>query len=267
MRNSLRSAAAALSMLAVTGCSGWPAVIDPSSPQARHLANLFWLFTIVCAVVWFAVMLALGLAMYQGRNAPERGDPLEPNEDTDRHSSVVVSAAVAATVVVLIVLTWSSYLATPRISDAAQGDALMIRVTGFQWWWEIRYDDKQPERIVTTANEIHLPVGRPVKLRLSGADVIHSFWIPSLAGKQDLIPGRDNDIALVAQRSGIYRGQCAEFCGLQHAHMGILVSAESPEVFETWREAQIRPAQPPADAERQLGLAVFQKNGCGACHT
>jgi cytochrome c oxidase subunit 2 len=140
-------------------------------------------------------------------------------------------------------------------------------VRGYQWWWEVTYGDAQPARVFTTANEIHVPVGRRVSIELAAADVIHSFWVPNLAGKQDLISGRDNQIAFTADRAGIYRGQCAEFCGLQHAHMGLLVVAQSPDEFDVWRNAQLASATAPGDAEQQGGERVVTGKACAACHT
>jgi cytochrome c oxidase subunit 2 len=119
----------------------------------------------------------------------------------------------------------------------------------------------------TTANEIHIPVGTPIRLSLESADVIHSFWVPSLAGKQDLIPGHNNSIELLAQRPGVYRGQCAEFCGLQHAHMGLLVVAEEPDAFEKWQAAQRAAAAQPQESDRAKGAQVFVSKPCALCHT
>jgi cytochrome c oxidase subunit 2 len=139
-------------------------------------------------------------------------------------------------------------------------------VTGYQWWWEIQYEDDDPSRNFTTANEIHIPAGAPVRIKLASSDVIHSFWVPNLFGKQDLIPGQENEIRFVAERPGTYRGQCAEYCGFQHAHMSFFVVAESKDVFEAWRDKQIKSAEPPADPERQHGQQVFLSSPCALCH-
>ena len=149
-----------------------------------------------------------------------------------------------------------SYAATRALSVAAS-DPLAIRLRGYQWWWEITYVDAQPDRTLITANEIHIPVGRPVRIELSAADVIHSFWVPNLAGKQDLIPGRSNDLTFIADRPGVYRGQCTEFCGLQHAHMALLVIVEEQAAFEAWREAQLQAARLPETAEQEAGRVFF----------
>jgi cytochrome c oxidase subunit 2 len=166
----------------------------------------------------------------------------------------------------VLALTALSYAGQRRLF-AVEEEAVTIRVTGQQWWWQLTYEDPDASRTFTTANEIHVPVGKPVKVKLNAADVIHSFWVPSLMGKQDLIPGRENDIRFVAERPGVYRGQCAEFCGLQHAHMGFLVVAEPQADFDRWRDEQIKAAEPPGDSERRTGLEAFLSKPCVMCHT
>ena len=134
------------------------------------------------------------------------------------------------------------------IASLRASSAVTIEITGHQWWWEIAYEDATPSRRVVTANEIHIPTGRPVVLKVTSRDVIHSFWVPNLQGKRDLIPGYTTAVWLQADRRGIFRGQCAEFCGLQHAHMAIDVVAESDENFEGWLEAMRQPSRSPPDA-------------------
>jgi cytochrome c oxidase subunit 2 len=145
-------------------------------------------------------------------------------------------------------------------------DALPIRVTAHQWWWEVLYDDPQPGRIFSTANEIHVPVGRPVVVTLLADDVIHSFWVPSLHGKKDLIPGRTNVIEFRADQPGTYRGFCAEFCGLQHAFMSFDVVAMPPQEFDAWAQHQREPAPEPADASARRGRELFLSGSCMLCH-
>jgi cytochrome c oxidase subunit 2 len=143
---------------------------------------------------------------------------------------------------------------------------LSIQVVGHQWWWELHYPDAVPSQAITTANEIHIPVGRPVELELASRDVIHSFWAPSLHGKRDLIPGHGSRLVVQADRPGVLHGQCAEFCGLQHANMGFLVVAEPADEFEAWRAAQRRPPPAPADAVQARGPRVFLSAPCAMCH-
>jgi cytochrome c oxidase subunit 2 len=245
-------------------CSGWQSVTQPSGPQADGLDRLFWVFTLTCGVIWLLVMLVLLLVLRRrvGRDAasPER------TEQRERRSAIIVGAAVAATVLIISVLTVLSYAATRAISEA-NGDPLVIRVRGYQWWWQVTYDDSQSDRSFVTANEIHIPVGRPVRIELSAADVIHSFWVPNLAGKQDLIPGRNNVLTLTADRPGIYHGQCAQFCGLQHAHMAMLVIAQPASVFDAWRDRQIDEAAEVTTDEQKRGRQFLTTNACAACHT
>jgi cytochrome c oxidase subunit 2 len=245
--------------LLCTGCIGTQSVLAPMGPQAAQLSWLLWSFIVICGIIWLLVMLVLALALRQ------RTRPAGPSHG-ERRAIIIVSLSVAASVLVIIVLSVMSYAATRGLSLAAS-DPLVIRLRGYQWWWEATYVDEQPDRTLVTANEIHIPVGRPVRIELSAADVIHSYWVPNLAGKQDLIPGRSNDLTFVASRPGIYRGQCAEFCGLQHAHMALLVIAEPSSVFDEWRTAQLQAARPAETVEQQAGQAFFTSQACGACHT
>jgi cytochrome c oxidase subunit 2 len=226
--------------------------------------SIIWVFVIIAAIVWGLVLLALAGALWHRR--PNAGEPAAPTPGSARRAGIAVGTATAATVLTIFGLTLASYLATRGLNAAPQ-EPLTIRVRGYQWWWEVAYLDKAPARNLTTANEIHVPVGRPVSIELSAADVIHSFWVPNLAGKQDLIPGRDNRIIITATAPGIYRGQCAEFCGLLHAHMRLFVIAEPPDRFEAWRDAQLGRAPDPATDEQREGRRIVTGKACGACHT
>ena len=248
----------------LTACQGWQSALDPQGPEARHLSDLFWIFTAVLTAVWVLTMLALVAALRRRR--PAGADPLATDPATEGRMTAVVATAVGLTAITVLVLTGLSYAAQKRLfSTKAEG--LTIRVIGHQWWWEVRYEDPEPYKTFTTANEIHVPAGEPVKVKLNSSDVIHSFWVPNLMGKVDNITGRENEIQFTAEREGVYRGQCAEFCGWQHAHMGLLVVAESKEDFERWREHQIKPADPPSDPERQKGQEVFLSKPCVMCHS
>jgi cytochrome c oxidase subunit II len=256
--------AAPLLPLLLAGCSGWQSALDPQGPQAGDLAKLFWIFTSVLGIVWVLTMLALIASLWP--NARTRTDALTADPGNERRMTSVVASAVAITGLTVLALTGLSY-AGQKGSYTAKPDNLTVKLTGHQWWWEVRYDDSQSSRIFTTANEIHVPVGERVTLQLSSSDVIHSFWIPNLAGKLDLIPGVDNQIQFIADREGTYRGQCAEFCGYQHAHMSLIVVARAKSDFEQWRVAQISAANTPADEESRKGQAVFLSKPCASCHT
>jgi cytochrome c oxidase subunit 2 len=140
-------------------------------------------------------------------------------------------------------------------------------VTGHQWWWQLNYEAHDADQTFETANEIHIPVGQPVRLDFESPDVIHSFWVPNLAGKQDLIPGRYTELTIRADRPGIYRGQCAEYCGIQHAHMAIFVVAQEPSEYAAWRAQQLKSAPAPSNADLRHGQQVFVSSACATCHT
>ncbi|MBI0539116.1 cytochrome c oxidase subunit II [Roseomonas sp. KE2513] len=252
-----------LPLLLLAGCSGWQSALDPRADAAQELHGLFWLFTITCGIVWAVVMLVLAGALLR---RPAAARPEEERGRAERRSGRVVGGAVAATVLVIAGLTLASFFATRGIS-ADHPEALVVRLRGFQWWWEVTYDDPSPNWVFITANELHLPLGRPVRLELAAADVIHSFWVPNLAGKQDMIPGRDNVLAFTPTQAGTYRAQCAEFCGLQHAHMALQVVVETPEEFGRWRATQVAAAAAPESAEEVAGRAVLEGKACAACHT
>ncbi|WP_262297891.1 cytochrome c oxidase subunit II [Microvirga sesbaniae] len=252
-----------LALLPLGGCQGWQSALDAHGPAAGALARMFWIFVAVLATVWVLTMIALVLALRR-RRAPD-ADPLATDPGTERRMTVTISIAIALTLVTVVSLTGLSY-AAQKVLFAHKDGGLSLLVKGQQWWWQVTYEDAQPNRVFTTANEIHIPVGEPVLIKLESSDVIHSFWVPSLTGKMDAITGRQNQIQIQADRPGVYRGQCAEYCGLQHAHMGLLVVAESKEDFERWREQQISSAIPPTDDERQRGMEIFMSKPCVMCH-
>jgi cytochrome c oxidase subunit 2 len=141
-----------------------------------------------------------------------------------------------------------------------------LRITAHRWWWDVTYDDADPTRVFRTANEIHVPVGRPVIATLDSVDVIHSFWVPSLAGKKDLIPGRTSTLEFQADKPGRYHGMCAEFCGWQHANMAFDVVADPPAEFERWADTQREPAAEPTDEQAKRGRTLFMSGSCMMCH-
>lgn len=245
------------------GCQGWQSALDAQGPAARTLTNLFWIFLAVLALVWILTMAALLVSLRQRRTAD--ADPLATDPRTERRMTVTVSIAVGLTLVTVLALAGVSYGGQKALFSHKDG-TLTVLVTGHQWWWQVTYEDPQPSRSFTTANEIHIPVGEPVLIKLESSDVIHSFWIPNLTGKMDAITGRQNLIQIQADRPGVYRGQCAEFCGFQHAHMGMLVIAEPREDFERWRNHQISSARPPSDPESQRGMEIFLSKPCIMCH-
>ena len=241
--------------------------LRPAGPQAAQIADLWWLTVGICAlvaVVIFAFLLH-GLLRAPRTNvaAPADISPLSRHEGR-LHRGVIWGVSLST--VGLLVLLVASVHTDRALATMDVKDALHIQVTGNQWWWEITYDDPDPSRVFVTANEIHIPVKRPVVLSLRSNDVIHSFWVPNLHGKRDLIPGHELTVSLSADQAGTYRGQCAEFCGLQHAFMAFTVVAEAPEAFNAWAEAQRKPAPEPADDLAKRGKALFLSGPCMMCH-
>lgn len=262
----MRRAALIVACLAfsLAGCGGVQSSLAPHGPAAEELARLIWIFIALCAVIWVLVMGVLLVTLVRRR--PLKTNPLIIDAEADRTARHVVTMAVAATAIVLIFLTMLSFFANRTLAGIGADAVLTIRLTGHQWWWEVKYENERPDRILTTANEIHIPTGEPVRLLLQSDDVIHSFWVPSLHGKLDLVPGIINTLTLKADKSGVYRGQCAEFCGMQHAHMATLVIAQPKAEFDGWYAAQLREAaQPLSDAQR-MGRGLFLNRPCVMCH-
>lgn len=224
--------------------------------QSALVSHLFEIFLGVTGFFYLVVIVFLVWAIFRRRD--------ETREPALRRSLVVWVALIALTLGGLTVASWF----TDRgLAQAADRPGVEITLIGHQWWWEVRYDNGDPSRIVHTANELHLPVGVPTNIRLQSTDVIHSLWIPNLAGKQDLIPGRTTDLSLLPLHEGVYRGQCAEFCGLQHANMALDVTVESPAAFDRWRAAQLVSPPPPATPLAQAGQALVTNGACASCHT
>lgn len=236
-------------------------------PQAAHIVDLWRIFLVVCTLVFAAVLLALGWALWR---RPRAGSDSAPDLTTVNRPEPgprrAVAASVAASIVLLVGLVAASVFTDRALARLPLGDAVNIELTGHQWWWTVRYVDGGPPDTFETANEMTIPVGRAVVVKLKADDVIHSLWIPSLAGKKDLIPGRTAVMSFRADRPGVYRAQCAEFCGFQHALMGLVVNAVAPADYEAWLQAQRRSAAPPADAKAQRGKAVFESVSCAMCH-
>ena len=245
----------------LSGCAaGTQSALSADGPVAAELKTLIFLFVTVCGIVFLLVIGVMVWALVR-RKTRAAGEP-----DTQHSMGRIVIGAVAATFAIISFLTVASFYTTPSL-DRGESVPPTIVVRGQQWWWQIIYLDADPAKTFQTANELHIPVGTDIRLRLEASDVIHSFWVPSLTGKQDLVPGRENGLTLHASKAGVYRGQCAEFCGLQHSHMALLVVAETPEDYSRWLEAQRQTAAVPADGDAAVGKRVFISKPCAACHT
>jgi len=231
--------------------------LHPAGPQATSISHLWWLMFWTCSAVYVIVIAALLVAI--GRRRMDT----PPSEGALRTSVVT---ATGITVVILFGLLFASVATGRAVASLGAAEALVIDVTGNQWWWDVTYENPTPSLQVKTANELHIPVGRQIRIQLKSNDVIHSFWVPNLHGKMDLIPGRQNLLWLQADKPGVYRGQCAEYCGLQHANMALTVVAESPDDFERWIMAQRQPAPPPSTPEQQHGLQIVERGPCAMCH-
>jgi cytochrome c oxidase subunit 2 len=258
--------------LFLSGCAGVQSALDPAGPQSGRIGGHWWLMFYTLSAVFLVVMCLLLAAVFRPRrnvrhDAAATPD-VKPEAGRERRMSHTVIGGIVVTTVILFVLLVSSFLTGRALYSIASAgdDVLTVEVTGQQWWWKIKYDNPVPSQIVTTANEIHIPVGRPVRFKLMSQDVVHSFWVPNLHGKTDLIPGHVAYIWIRADRTGTYRGQCAEFCGHQHAHMAFTVVVESEEQFKAWYEAQLRPAAEPSTPEQARGQQVFLTSPCIMCH-
>lgn len=260
-----RVALAAL-VLVAQGCGGIQSALDPGGAQAQRVAGLWWVLLAICTVVYAAVLVALGLAFLRRARRPDHD--LSPAPEPGKRA--VVGGALALTVLILVGLVGYSVIVGRAVTRLPESETppLKVEIVGRQWWWQVRYLDEAANRGFETANELRVPVGRLVVVELTARDVIHSYWVPSLHGKVDLIPGRRNTLWFVADRPGEFRGQCAEFCGLQHAKMGLVVVAMPADEYEAWAEASRRPARAPESELAQRGLEVFtERASCSTCHT
>ncbi len=249
-----------LTVLSV-GCSGNQSMFNPQGPAASRIADLGSLMIGICLVVYLVVIAVAAWSLLRQRQAAD------DSEQTTARLGTIVAAAVAVTAAILVTLTAVSAAAGRGLTSPASQDTVTVDVIGHQWWWDFQYRSDQPQEFVTTPNELHVPVGVPVILRAQSRDVIHSFWVPNLQGKRDLIPGQITTTWIQADRAGVYRGQCAEFCGHQHAKMAFVVVAEPMDAFQQWLQRQRQPAAEPTGDNQRHGRDVFLQSTCVTCHT
>jgi cytochrome c oxidase subunit II len=249
----------------LAGCGGEQDTLNPHSHAATDIANLFWVMT---AVAVGGLALITGLLVFAWVRRGRRGvgaDPADPHPGERPAWFVVVGMGVVFPLMVIVALfivgDWAIINVTQ--APAASSTAMTVDAVGHQWYWEFRY----PGTKAVTADELHIPVDTRINLVATTADVIHSFWVPALNRKVDTIPGQQNRILLYANRAGVYRGQCAEFCGLQHAHMGMLVFVQPKAQFRAWLGRQAAPAATPTTPLAQRGERVFLRGPCSSCHT
>jgi cytochrome c oxidase subunit 2 len=247
-----------LLLFGMIGCEQSPqTTITPVTDFGREINSLYLLVTVLAAFVFITVEGALLYAVFRFRARPGDGQPRQIHGNT--RLEIAWTLAPALILVVIAVPTIRTIFAT---QTEPPPNALRVRVIGHQWWWEFQY----PDLGIVTANELHLPTGRPVALSLESADVIHSFWVPKLGGKRDAIPNRVNHLWFTIDEPGVYLGQCAEYCGTQHANMRMRVIVQTPAEFEQWVQAQKTVPQP-TTAEAQQGAQLFARSACVGCHT
>ena len=236
-----------------------PSALNPQGPAAARIAELWWVMLAFGTGIFVLVILLLFAALFRAWRATR--DLTPDRRDGDLGRNWLIFGVVLTVIILVIVFGYSIYTLAAVENPQAQS-AVKIEVIGRRWWWDVRYTDEG----ITTANEIHMPVGVPVQVQLESADVIHSLWVPELHGKMDLIPTRINYITLQADHVGVFRGECAEFCGLQHANMRLMVVASSNDDYQKWVSAEQQDAPDPTDQTAKQGQQVFMSAGCIFCH-
>jgi cytochrome c oxidase subunit 2 len=246
----------------LAGCGGGQSALEPQSRASKEIATLWWWMFVIACVVFAGAVGLLGIAWLRRRRP---GLPVVESERPRLNLGLVIIFGIGIPIVVNIALFVIANFVVIKDTEApaATSTPITIEVAGRQWFWEVRY----PGAGVVTANEIHIPARTRVNVVAVTGDVIHSFWVPQLNRKIDMVPGRRNRILLYADKPGRYRGQCAEFCGLQHAHMAMYVDAQEPADFQRWLREQAAPASSPTTPAQRAGEHAFSDNGCVSCHT
>lgn len=234
--------------------SGWPpAVFDPAGPYSEPVTALAWALLLGGTAVLLVVLAALWAALFGSAKLKAR---------LGGERAIWILGFAFPAVVLTGLLVWGLMLTSSLSATRVTGQEMRVKIIGEMWWWRVHYQDEEGRETLRDANELHIPVGTPVLLELEAADVIHSFWVPRLGGKMDMIPGRTNRLLIQAYKPGIYKGQCAEYCGGPHALMGFIVVAHAPADFARWRASRL-----PASEGKGPGLSLFLSSGCAACHT
>jgi cytochrome c oxidase subunit 2 len=255
-----------------TGCSGPQNPLNPAGLQAARISNLWWAYFwvtlfVYCIVIFFVLFAIVRVSFRKESGAENQSEIVIPSAKRENRLTVAVGTAVGFTVLLLFLLFFADLFTGKSIHSLHIADPITIKINGHLWWWEAVYETAIPSNRVTTAYEIHIPVGKPVQFKLESQNVIHSFWVPNLQGKKDLIPGHPTTIWIRADKPGIFKGQCAEFCGHQHAHMKFIVVAEPEADFDKWLAHQNSNAQIPSTQGEIDGQKLFLKGTCVMCHT
>jgi len=242
----------------VAGCSdNSQSALIPAGLEARQIANLTWVLFVFCALVFLIVVSAILAAAYGSTGL---------RSALASRRTIIGLGLIFPTATLLALFIYSVWFTNRLLEVTDDPNQAVVKVTGEQWWWRVSYTTSAGAAF-ESANEIHIPVGQPVVFELNSADVIHSFWVPSLGGKLDMIPGRTTRLRLTAERAGTYRGQCAEYCGGPHALMAFTVIAKAPQEYADWLDHQSTRARAPETDQQQSGATLFAAAGCGACHT
>ncbi len=234
-------------------------------PAADPLVKLGWGLITISLLVTAIIAILLLVAIFSRRQKarPDAEGHLPITRDSGGMMLIYIGVGIS-TVVLFASAVWTIFTLA-AVASPARAPTLTIDITAHQWWWEVRYQNDKPALIFTTANEIHIPTGEPVRINLATVDVIHSFWVPQLAGKMDVIPGQHNSTWIQADKAGDYFGQCAEYCGVQHAHMAFHVIAQTPDEFASWNRQQLAAVGAPQSETLQQGQNVFMTR-CSVCH-
>ncbi len=245
----------------LSACDGSPAFINPKGPVSKTESDIWWGIFIVSAIIFVGVTSVLLYSVIRFRARPNSPEPRQIHGNT----KIEIIWTIAPTVLLMGILAVTIGTMFGPLQQPTGVQTLNVKAIGHQWWFEFLYPDAQPA--VVTADELHVPVGEVVTVSLVSDNVIHSFWIPQLAGKLDIIPGHDNQMWFKADVAGTYRGECTEYCGAQHAHMDFIVIAQSPSDYAAWIAGQQAGPVTPADGTAAAnGAALFKSSGCSGCH-
>ncbi|HJQ42419.1 MAG TPA: cytochrome c oxidase subunit II, partial [Jatrophihabitantaceae bacterium] len=241
--------------MSATLAAAWP--FDAAGSEAHRLVSVWWLLIALGTAVAVIVLAAVVVALFRR--------PRDADEDAkaSTHRRFIIGGGLVLPVVVLSIVAVATVDSTATLRRPPSADALRVEVVAEQWFWRLDY----PDAGVTTANELRLPVGRPVALHLRSNDVVHSFWVPQLAGKLDVVPGSPATLTFTPQATGTFRGECAEFCGLQHANMNFVVDVLPQADFDQWLDAHRNPPPEPSDPQARAGRDDFASLACAGCHT
>jgi cytochrome c oxidase subunit II len=257
-------------LLAMWACGGQQTqqtMMRPAGPMSSRVESLWWFIFVIAVIVFVIVWVFLTGAAAKRRVHEQLPPDIHPDPLREQRYVRRIIVATALSILILFAILGHTVVTGKYMYSLESKNPVSIQVFGHQWWWEVQYPNPDASLWVTTANEIHIPVGVPIVLQTGSKDVIHSFWAPNIQGKRDLIPGHSSAIWFQVDKEGTYRGQCAEFCGQQHAHMAFYIVAESKQKFQAWLDQQRKPAPDPANPTIAHGRDVFEKGTCIMCHT